>query len=230
MMQIYGLQKMTLLDYPEHVAATIFLSGCDFKCPFCHNFELVDGTAEPVMDEEELFAFLNKRKGILDGVAISGGEPCLHKELPEFIKRIRELGYSIKLDTNGYHPEMLSGLMNEGLVDYVAMDIKNSAEKYGMTAGLKSFDIAPIQASIDILMNSKIDYEFRTTVIKEYHNEKDFESIGEMIKGAKKYYLQQYICRDTVPDKTLNPPSEEELNQYLVVVRKNVPNALLRGL
>jgi pyruvate formate lyase activating enzyme len=228
-MKIYGLQKMTLLDYPEHVAATVFLNGCDFRCPYCHNFELVDGRALPIMEEAEFFSFLEKRKGILDGIAISGGEPCLHKDLPEFIKRIREYGYKIKLDTNGYHPDMLSGLIQEGLVDYIAMDIKNSFDKYGITVGAPNLDTEPVRRSIDILMNSSIEYEFRTTVIKEYHEEKDFEKIGEMIKGAKKYFIQQYTCRETVPDQTLNPPSEEELKQYLVVLSKNVPNARLRG-
>ena len=228
-MQIYGLQKMTLLDYPEHVAATVFLNGCDFKCPYCHNFELVDGTARPLMEEEEFFSFLEKRKGILDGIAISGGEPCLHKELPDFIRRIRAMGFLVKLDTNGYHPEMLSNLIEEHLVDYVAMDIKNSFSKYGITVGVPDLDTEPVRRSIDILMNLDRDYEFRTTVIKEFHEEKDFEEIGEMIRGAKKYFLQQYTCRETVPDQTLNPPSEDDLKQYLVVLSKNVPNARLRG-
>ncbi len=228
-MQIYGLQKMTLLDYPEHVAATVFLNGCDFKCPYCHNFELVDGTARPLMEEEEFFSFLEKRKGILDGIAISGGEPCLHNELPDFIRRIRAMGFLVKLDTNGYHPEMLSNLIEEHLVDYVAMDIKNSFSKYGITVGVPDLDTEPVRRSIDILMNSDRDYEFRTTVIKEFHEEKDFEEIGEMIRGAKKYFLQQYTCRETVPDQTLNPPSEDDLKQYLVVLSKNVPNARLRG-
>lgn len=220
---------MTLLDYPEHVAATVFLNGCDFKCPYCHNFELVDGTARPLMEEEEFFSFLEKRKGILDGIAISGGEPCLHKELPDFIRRIRGMGFLVKLDTNGYHPEMLSNLIEEHLVDYVAMDIKNSFSKYGITVGVPDLDTEPVRRSIDILMNSDRDYEFRTTVIKEFHEEKDFEEIGEMISGAKKYFLQQYTCRETVPDQTLNPPSEDDLKQYLVVLSKNVPNARLRG-
>lgn len=220
---------MTLLDYPEHVAATVFLNGCDFKCPYCHNFELVDGTARPLMEEEEFFSFLEKRKGILDGIAISGGEPCLHKELPDFIRRIRGMGFLVKLDTNGYHPEMLSNLIEEHLVDYVAMDIKNSFSKYGITVGVPDLDTEPVRRSIDILMNSDRDYEFRTTVIKEFHEEKDFEEIGEMIRGAKTYFLQQYTCRETVPDQTLNPPSEDDLKQYLVVLSKNVPNARLRG-
>ena len=229
-MHIYGIQKMTLLDYPEHVAATVFLNGCDFRCPYCHNFELVDGTARPLMEEEEFFSFLEKRKGILDGIAISGGEPCLHRELPDFIRRIRAMGFLVKLDTNGYHPEMLSNLIEEHLVDYVAMDIKNSFTKYGTTVGVPNLDTEPVGKSIDILMNSDIDYEFRTTVVKEFHELSDFEEIGEMIKGAKKYFLQQYTCRDSVPVKTLNPPSEEELKQYLVVLAKNVPNARLRGI
>ena len=128
-MKIYGLQKMTLLDFPERVACTVFLNGCDLRCPFCHNFELVDGSAEPVMDEEELLSFLKKRQGLLDGVAITGGEPCLHRDLPDLIRGIRDLGYAVKLDTNGLHPDMLDSLISGGMIDYAAMDIKNSPEK-----------------------------------------------------------------------------------------------------
>ena len=135
-MKIFGLQKMTLLDYPEHVACTVFLGGCDFRCPFCHNFELADGSARPVMDEEELFAFLKKRQGLLDGVAITGGEPCLQPGLPAFMAKIRELGFAVKLDTNGTHPDMLETVLRRGLADYVAMDVKNSPAKYGITAGI----------------------------------------------------------------------------------------------
>lgn len=228
-MRIYGLQKMTLLDFPGHVACTVFLGGCDFRCPFCHNFELVQDMGLPYMEENEFFSFLEKRKGILDGVAISGGEPCIHAGLKDFIIKIRHMGFLIKLDTNGFHPELLEELTSMGLVDYVAMDIKNSLEKYGLTAGIRNLDVRPIQESIRILLEGSTDYEFRTTVVKEFHENTDFEKIGEMIKGAKKYFLQQYTYRDTVPDKTLNPPSEEELKQYLVVLSENVPNAQVRG-
>ena len=168
-MKIYGLQKMTLLDFPGHVACTVFLNGCDMRCPFCHNFELVDGTAKPVMEEEELLSFLKKRTGLLDGVAFTGGEPCLHKDLPELMKKIRELGFAVKLDTNGLHPEMVQKLLEEKLIDYVAMDIKNSPRKYALTAGMKTVELDRIKETIALLMNSGIDYEFRTTVVHELH-------------------------------------------------------------
>ena len=168
-MNIYGLQKMTLLDYPGRVACTVFLSACDFRCPFCHNYELACGTSPAVMEEEELFAFLQKRRGLLDAVAVTGGEPCLHKDLPDFLKRCRDLGYAVKLDTNGYHPGMLARILEEGLADYVAMDIKNSPEKYALTAGVPSVDLARIRESIALLMGGSTDYEFRTTVVKELH-------------------------------------------------------------
>ena len=176
-MKIHGLQKMTLLDFPGRVACTVFLGGCDFRCPFCHNFELIDGTAQPVMNDAELLSFLEKRKGLLDGVAFTGGEPCLHKDLPELMKKIRALGFGVKLDTNGYHPELLHSVLDAGLVDYVAMDIKNSPEKYAVTCGLDKIDLAPIRESITLLMGSGADYECRTTVVDEVHEEADFEKI-----------------------------------------------------
>ena len=154
-MKIHGLQKMTLLDFPGKVACTVFLGGCDFRCPFCHNFELVDGTAKPVMEEEELLAFLKKRQGLLDGVAITGGEPCLQKELPELLKKIRDLGYAVKLDTNGFHPDLLEEILEEGLVDYVAMDIKNSPRNMPRPAALEGAGPAPLRESIALLMEGR---------------------------------------------------------------------------
>ncbi|MBP3803053.1 MAG: anaerobic ribonucleoside-triphosphate reductase activating protein [Oribacterium sp.] len=229
-MLIHGLQKMTLLDFPEHIACTVFLGGCDFRCPYCHNFELVDGSAPPLMDDEKFFKFLEKRHGLLDGVAITGGEPLLRTDIAGFIRKIRTMGFKVKLDTNGYHPERLQELCQEGLLDYVAMDIKNSIEKYGLTAGIESLDTGRILKSISIIMTSDIPYEFRTTVVHELHSDEDFTAIGEMIKGASHYYLQQYTERDTVPDKKLTAPSGEEMERYLGIIKKFVPNAMLRGL
>ena len=179
-MDIQGLQKMTLLDYPGRVACTVFLGGCDFRCPFCHNFELVDGTAPAIMDDEELFAFLSKRKGLLDGVAVTGGEPCIHKDLPDLLRRVREMGFQTKVDTNGNHPKMLCRLLEEGLVDYVAMDIKNCPEKYALTAGLEQLDLSNIRESIALLENSSVPHEFRTTIVKEFHD----RSIGNIQNGV----------------------------------------------
>ncbi|MBE6010362.1 MAG: anaerobic ribonucleoside-triphosphate reductase activating protein [Lachnospiraceae bacterium] len=229
-MKIHGLQKMTLLDFPGRVACTVFLGGCDFRCPYCHNFELVTGEAKPIMDDQELFAFLEKRHGLLDGVAITGGEPCMNPGLPGLLRRIREMGFMTKLDTNGYHPDMLSSLLKEGLVDYVAMDIKNSPGKYAETAGLKELDMDRIRESIDLLRNGAVNYEFRTTVVKELHEEADFEEIGQMIRGAKRYFLQCFTDRDTVPFGNLHGPEPEEMERFAGIVRPYVPETQVRGM
>lgn len=229
-MLIHGLQKMTLLDYPGKVACTVFLGGCDFRCPYCHNFELVDGSFAPVMDDQEFFEFLKKRQGLLDGVAVTGGEPLLRKDLPEFLEKIKDLHFLVKLDTNGFHPDELSEVISRGLVDYIAMDIKNSPDKYKMTVGVDDVDVDKISRSICLIMDSGIDYEFRTTVVKEFHEKKDFEKIGEWIKGAKAYFLQQYNQRETVPDKTLSSPSADEMETFLGAVLTNVPTAAIRGI
>lgn len=228
-MKLHGLQKMTLLDFPGRVACTVFLGGCDFRCPFCHNFELIDGTAKPIMDDEELIKFLESRKGLIEGVAITGGEPCLHKDLPEFIRKIRATGYPVKLDTNGYHPEMLKAIIDEGLVEYVAMDIKNCEEKYALTCGMESLELDKIKQSISILMNSDTDYEFRTTVIDELHSEGDFEKIGQLIKGAKRYFLQRFTDRESVPYGNLSAPSFDKMYKYADIAKKYVENTALRG-
>lgn len=228
-MKIYGLQKMTLLDFPGRVACTVFLGLCDFRCPYCHNFELVDGTAVPLMEEEEFFSFLSKRKGLLDGVAITGGEPTIHADLPEFVRRIRSLGFPVKLDTNGYHPDMLRRLLEEKLIDYAAMDIKNSPEKYASTAGRETLDLSPVLESIALLKDSGTDYEFRTTVVKEFHEQRDFEEIGKMIEGAGKYFLQSFTDRDSVPFGGLSAPSKEEMLLYAETARKYVRQVSLRG-
>ena len=177
-MKIHGLQKMTLLDFPGRVACTVFFGGCDMRCPYCHNAELLDGTAPAVMDDTELLAFLKKRQGLLDGVCFTGGEPLLQKDLPEFAAKVRDLGYPVKLDTNGNHPDRLEKMIREGLVQYVAMDIKNSPERYAETAGLRQMDLAPIRESVSLLMEGKTDYEFRTTVVAELHDDESFEQIG----------------------------------------------------
>ena len=177
-MKIHGLQKMTLLDFPGKVACTVFLGGCDLRCPFCHNAELIDGTAPAVMDEEELLAFLKKRQGLLEGVAVTGGEPLLRgTELVSLAEKIRDLGYPLKLDTNGTHPERLARLTEAGLVSYVAMDIKNSPERYAETSGLEKMDLGPVRESVSLLMGGKTEYEFRTTTVAELHDEASFRKI-----------------------------------------------------
>ena len=229
-MKIHGLQKMTLLDFPGRVACTVFFGGCDMRCPFCHNAELLDGTAPAIMDDEELLAFLKKRQGLLDGVALTGGEPLLQKDLPELTAKIRDLGYPVKLDTNGMHPERLERMMKEGLVQYVAMDIKNSPERYAETAGLPEMDLIPVRESVSLLMNGKTNYEFRTTVVAELHDDQSFEQIGQWIRGAKHYYLQKFTDRDTVPFEGLHAPTDEQMRKWTEILRPDIPAVELRGL
>ena len=228
-MLIHGLQKMTLLDYPGKVACTVFLGGCDFRCPYCHNFELVDGSAPAVMEDSEFFKFLDTRHGLLDGVAITGGEPLMRPDLIGFIRKVHEMGFLVKLDTNGYHPEALSELISAGLVDYVAMDIKSSPTRYGVVVGCPGVDVEKIKKSVSIIMNSGISYEFRTTVVGGLHNIEDFKEIGAWIKDAKAYYLQQFVDRETVPDHSFTSPTQEEMALFLEAVRENVPAAMVRG-
>ena len=229
-MKIHGLQKMTLLDYPGKVACTVFFGGCDMRCPFCHNAELLDGSAPSVMNEDELLGFLKKRQGLLDGVAITGGEPLLQKDLPDLAARIRELGYPVKLDTNGTHPDRLRRMIRDGLVQYVAMDIKNSPERYAETAGLDLFDIEPVRESASLLMEGLVDYEFRTTAVAELHDDSSFEQIGRWICGAERYFLQRFTDRDTVPFEGLHAPSEEQMRNWADIVRPYVPAVALRGI
>ena len=192
-MKFYGFQKMTMLDYPGKVACIVFTGGCNLRCPFCHNALLVTQVDNVVYDEEEIIEYLNKRKGLLDGICVSGGEPLLQIGLENFLQRVKELGYSIKLDTNGTFPARLKSLVEKGLVDYVAMDIKNCKEKYSLTTGTDSFDIAKIEESVNFLLSGKVDYEFRTTIVDGLHETQDIVKIGEWIKGAKKYFLQNFV-------------------------------------
>lgn len=228
-MKIHGLQKMTLLDYPGKVACTVFLGGCDFRCPYCHNAELWNGLCPPLMEEEELLAFLQKRRGLLDGVAVTGGEPLLQKELPALLARIRAMGFSIKLDTNGTHPERLRTLMEEGLVDYVAMDIKNSQEKYAKTVGLPQLNLAPVKESVSLLLEGRVPYEFRTTVCRELHKDADILSIAQWIQGASAYYIQPFTDRDTVPCHTLHAPEKTALKGFISIAAPYVSLVSLRG-
>ncbi|MBE7005653.1 MAG: anaerobic ribonucleoside-triphosphate reductase activating protein [Ruminococcaceae bacterium] len=228
-MNIHGLQKMTLLDFPGAVACTVFLGGCDFRCPYCHNAELLDPNFPPLMDETELLAFLKKRQGLLDGVCITGGEPLLRQELPTLLGEIRALGYKIKLDTNGAHPAQLRRILDAGLADYVAMDIKNSPERYAETIGRAQFDVAPIRESVRLLMAGDTDYEFRTTVVAELHGEEDIRAIGRWIAGARRYFLQPFTDRETVPLAGLSAPTQAQLDRFLAIAREFVPETQLRG-
>ena len=228
-MKIHGLQKMTLLDYPGRVACTVFFGGCNMRCPFCHNAELLDGTAPAVMDDEELLSFLKKRQGLLDGVAFTGGEPLLQKDLPELMGKIRDLGYPVKLDTNGTFPDRLNRMITDGLVQYVAMDIKNSQERYADTAGLKEMDLAPVRESVSLLMEGRTEYEFRTTVVAELHDDSSFSGIGKWIKGAAHYYLQKFTDRETVPFEGLHAPTDDQMRKWAEMLRPDIPAVELRG-
>lgn len=228
-MLIHGLQKMTLLDFPGRVACTVFLAGCDWRCPFCHNYELAVSPSAPVMTSEEFLSFLKGRKGLLDGVAVTGGEPCLKKELPGFLTAVRDAGFSVKLDTNGCHPDMLRNILNNSLADYVAMDIKNSPEKYALTVGLPEVDLSPVRESVHILMECAPDYEFRTTLVDELHTADDIRAIGEWIRGARRCFLQAFHDRDSVPFADFHAPKAEIMRQYVSVLREYVPETQLRG-
>jgi len=227
-MKIAGLQKLTLLDYPGKTACTVFFGGCNFRCPFCHNWELLDGSYPMQMDEEQLMDFLKKRAGILDGVCITGGEPLLSDDIFALLEKIRSLGYAIKIDTNGSFPERLKRIIDEGLADYVAMDIKNSPEKYAETAGGFS-NMEKIRQSIALLMNSGVDYEFRTTVVDELHKAEDFRGMGELIRGAGKWYLQKFRDRDTVPFEGFHAPEADKVRIHADIMRAYVKTVEIRG-
>lgn len=229
-MKIHGLMKMTLLDFPGKVACTVFLGGCDLRCPFCHNSELLDMGAPAQMEEEELYAFLRKRVGLLDGVAFTGGEPLLRTDLIPVMRKIRDMGFETKLDTNGTHPQRLKEIVSEGLVDYVAMDIKNSPDKYGVTCGLPDLDISNVSESIQFLLSDAVDYEFRTTVVSPYHDEESFQKIGPWIEGAKRYFLQEFVDRETVKYQGLSACTEAQMQSFLRIVTPFVKEASLRGI
>lgn len=229
-MNILGLTKTTLLDYPEHVAATIFTGGCNFRCPFCHNRDIVFQNNIEAIDIEEILSFLIKRKNILSGVCITGGEPTLNNDLGEFIQRIKDIGYKVKLDTNGSNPDMLQDLIDKGLIDYCAMDIKNSREKYAVTCGYPYLNIESIEKSKDILLHQdKIEYEFRTTVVKELHSLEDMVNIAKWIQGAKHYFIQSYKDCEQVICKGYSAYEDEVLENIVKACSLYVADTRLRG-
>lgn len=230
-MKFYGMQKMTLLDYPGYVACTLFTGGCNFRCPFCHNALLVlDLDENYTIPEDEVLAFLKKRQGLLDGVCVTGGEPLINKDIGDFLSKVKELGFKIKLDTNGTNPALLKELVSQKLVDYVAVDIKNSPEKYAETVGLKSFDMSTINETVNFLMNGCVDYEFRTTVTKQFHTEKSMEEAARFIRGAKRYFLQNFVDSGNLIGSGITGQSKEEMEKLLSVVKKYVPDSYLRGI
>lgn len=246
-LNIQGLQKTTLLDYPGHVAATIFLGGCNFKCVFCHNMDIVNTNNAPLYSEQDILSFLKKRAGILDGVCITGGEPTLYKDLPEFIKEIKNLDLLVKLDTNGTNPEMVEYLINNSLIDYIAMDIKSSPDKYDEICGFSNnannnndldshnntfshkINKDALKKSVHLIINSNIPYEFRTTIVKEYHDIDTMTKIGEMLNGSENYFLQSFVDSDYVPNHDLHPCDIDTLNDFVNVLKPFIKNVSVRG-
>ena len=234
-MVIAGLQKMTLLDYPGKVACTVFLQGCNFRCPFCHNSDLLGHDGSSMMDRAELMAFLNKRRGLLDAVCITGGEPTLQPDLPELIAEIKALGFLVKLDTNGSRPDVLKRLVADGLLDYVAMDIKNGPERYAETVGLPAINLQPIEESIVFLMNGHVPYEFRTTVVDELHDEVSVRHIGEWLKRlapdvTPPFFFQPYADRDSVLMSGLHTPNKEKIDAFAASLQPFTGSVSVRGM
>jgi len=227
-MKICGLQKTTLLDFPGFVAAAIFTGGCNFRCPYCQNSLLINPSE--FLPTEEILEFLKKRRNVLEGVCISGGEPTLQADLPAFLSQVKTLGYSIKLDTNGYQPDMLITLCNEGLIDYVAMDIKSSLLEYPKICRIPHMDTALIEKSVSFLMKGKIPYEFRTTVVKEFHRKSDFCQIGQWLQGCRAYYLQNYQESERVLCPGLHGYPKSELLSFTDILKTYIPNTFLRGI
>lgn len=236
-MRISGLQKVTLLDYPEHIACTIFLGRCNLRCPFCHNMDLVVSPEKyPEMTIEEVLDFLKGRVGRLTGVAITGGEPLMNDDIEDLLRPIKALGFPIKLDTNGFFPDTLKKIIDNKLIDMVAMDIKSGGTNYLKASGLDTFVDSDkvrlpskVKTSIDIIMNSGIEYEFRTTCVKGLHTKSDFFEIKDIIKGAKKYFLQNYTAHDDMKDLPYESFTKEELTEFMEIVRPNVTYIKIRG-
>lgn len=228
-MVIHGIQKLTLVDFPHYTSCILFSGGCNFRCPFCQNSSLVlDPMSQGVIDEDEIFSFLKKRKRMLEGVVITGGEPTLNSDLLLFMEKIKDLGYKVKLDTNGYKPDVLESAINKHIVDYVAMDIKTSLDEYPRLSGIKNINTELIRESISILLKEDVDYEFRTTVVKELHNEKNFEKIGKIVEGAKNYFLQTFIDSGNTIEKGLTSPSLEVLESYKEILNSYIENVSIR--
>lgn len=229
MMKIHGLNRLSLVDYPHHMAAIVFTGGCNFRCPFCHNSSLVlDPDSQPVISHEEVYSFLEKRKNMLDGLVITGGEPCLNSDLADFIRPVKKMGYLVKLDTNGSRPMMVKALVEEGLVDYIAMDIKNSLDAYAETNGIPGFSTDCILESIGYIKSCGVEYEFRTTVVKELHYEENFRKICTMIAPCSRYFLQTFVPSQDTISSGLSAPSSDSMKNYLKLVRTYIENAEIR--
>ena len=229
-MNIHGFTKTTLLDYPGHMAATVFTGSCNLRCPYCHNFDLVlNPEVFPREDEDEIIAFLKKRHGILKGVCITGGEPTMQSDLSDFIRRLKDIGYLVKLDTNGFNPKVLGALIDAELIDYAAIDIKAGRDNYASATGLPRINVAPLEESVKILSQNRIDYEFRTTTVKGIHTDADFEDIADWLPKDCRYFIQSYKETAGIGNKQCESFDKESLEHFLDIVKKKIPRSSLRG-
>lgn len=229
-MKILGFEKMSLVDFDGLVSATLFTGGCNFKCGFCHNSPLVSSYKDlPEIPQDDILAYLKKRQGILDGVCVSGGEPTLNNDLPEFIEKIKNLGYKVKLDTNGTNPDMVKQLFNDGLVDYFAMDIKNDKKAYAKIIGFDAFDTAKVEKTVEFFLTAPVKYEFRTTLVNEFHTKENMINIGKWIKGADKYFLQKFKENENCIEQGFSPVEEEKAKEFIEILTPYIPTIKLRG-
>ena len=230
-MEIQGFQKMTLLDFPGKVAATVFLGGCNLRCPFCHNASLVthiDPSA--ACGEDAVLSYLTKRRGVIDGICVTGGEPLLRTDIAPFLEKVKALGLLVKLDTNGTFPDRLRALVEAGLVDYVAVDVKNAKERYAATVGLEGFDVTPIERTLQFLREGAASYELRTTVVREFHDADAIRSLAEWIEGAPRYYLQTFAdSGDLIASEPLHPVPRAEMEEMAKIARTYIPEVKIRG-
>lgn len=230
-MYLCGLQKLSMVDYPGKLAATVFTGGCNLRCPFCHNALLVTRLNEtPELPEAEVLAFLERRRGLLDGVVLSGGEPLLQPDAADFLRKVRDMGFAVKLDTNGCFPDRLAAILEAGLADYVAMDIKNSREKYPQTVGIPGFDTAPVEESVRLLAKSGVDHEFRTTFVRELHTAADVEAMGQWLRGAPRYFLQNFADSGNLIQEGWHGFTALELQGFADIARPFFSQVELRGI
>lgn len=229
-MYLCGLQKLAMVDYPGKLAATVFTGGCNLRCPFCHNALLVTRLDEtPELGEEAVLSFLATRTKLLDGVVLSGGEPLLQPDAADFLRKIRQMGFAVKLDTNGFFPDRLSAILEEGLVDYVAMDIKNAPEKYPITCGIPGLDTAPVAESVKLLRQSGVDFEFRTTLVREFHTPEDLLAIGRWLEGSPRYFLQAFVDSGNLVGSGCSPFTPQEMRDFTLLLRPFFGEVNLRG-
>ena len=230
-MYLCGLQKLAMVDYPGKLAATVFTGGCNLRCPFCHNALLVTRLDEtPELGEEAVLSFLATRTKLLDGVVLSGGEPLLQPDAADFLRKIRQMGFAVKLDTNGFFPDRLSAILEEGLVDYVAMDIKNAPDKYPITCGIPGLDTAPVAESVKLLRQSGVDFEFRTTLVREFHTPEDLLAIGRWLEGSPRYFLQAFVDSGNLVGSGCSPFTPQEMRDFSLLLRPFFGEVNLRGI